>query len=160
MNFDENDLESTIISKLQDKGYEYGNTTDSWFEDRELNDYVNRDLLFVSLKTINPTIKDSWIDDAITSIVRISNTTLFERNRIFHNYLINGIRIETGNDESNPTIKLIDFDNVENNTFQVVNQIKFNEKGQTRIPDVIIYINGIPLVVFELKSQSIGKTHF
>lgn len=160
MNFNENDLELTILSKLQNKGYEYGNATDSWFEDRELNEFVNRDLLFARLKTINPTSKDSWIEDAITSIVRISNTTLFERNRVFHSYLVNGISVETGNDESNPTIKLIDFENIENNTFQVANQLKFNEKGQTRIPDVIVYINGLPLVVFELKSPEYRENTF
>lgn len=160
MNFSESDLEFTILSKLQDKGYEYGNTTDSWFEDRELNEFINKDLLFARLKTINPKSKNSWIDDAITSILRISSTTLFERNRIFHDYLTNGIRIETGNDESNPTIKLIDFENVENNTFQIVNQIKFNEKGQTRIPDILVYINGLPLIIFELKSTEYRKDTF
>ncbi len=160
MNFSESDLEFTILSKLQDKGYEYGNTTDSWFEDRELNEFINKDLLFARLKTINPKSKNSWIDDAITSILRISSTTLFERNRIFHDYLTNGIRIETGNDESNPTIKLIDFENVENNTFQVVNQIKFNEKGQTRIPDILVYINGLPLIIFELKSTEYREGTF
>ncbi len=160
MNFSESDLEFTILSKLQDKGYEYGNTTDSWFEDRELNEFINKDLLFARLKTINPKSKNSWIDDAITSILRISSTTLFERNRIFHDYLTNGIRVETGNDESNPTIKLIDFENIENNTFQVVNQIKFNEKGQTRIPDILVYINGLPLIIFELKSTEYREDTF
>lgn len=152
MSFSENDLELNIISILQSKGYEYGNETDQWFQDRELNEFVNKDLLFLSLKTINPTAKTPWIEDAILSVLRIDNNLLFERNRIFHEYLTKGIEVETGNDESNPIIKLIDYENIFNNTFEVVNQIKYNEKGQTRIPDVIIYINGLPLVIFELKS--------
>jgi type I restriction enzyme R subunit len=160
MNFSENDLELSILSKLKNKGYEYGNLSDTWFQDRELNEFINKDLLFSRLKSINPTAKDSWVDDAMMSIMRIDSNILFERNRIFHDYLTNGIRVETGNDESNPTIKIVDFDNIDNNTFQVVNQIKFNEKGQTRIPDVIIYVNGIPLVVFELKSPEYRNDTF
>ena len=157
MNFNESDLEAAIIEKFKQKKYEYGNDQDPWFIERELSDFVNKDLLFKQLKSINPNISVNLIEDAIYSILNINNTNLFERNRIFHKYLPEGVTVETGNDESNPTIKLIDFEKVENNLFEVANQIKFNEKGQTRIPDVLIYINGLPLVAFELKSPEYSK---
>lgn len=152
MSFNENDLESVILEKLNNKGYEYGNDTDSWFSERKLNEFVNTDLLISQLKVLNNHVKESLLESAVNEILNIDVPSLFERNRIFHEYLTRGITIETGNNESNPTIRLIDFENVNNNIFEVVNQVRFNEKGQTRIPDVIVYTNGLPLVVFELKS--------
>ena len=151
----ESDVEEYILDRLENKGYSYIcdlGDENSWATSRSLDEFINEDALRAQLIKINKGVKLSLIDDAISSIKNIDNPILFERNRIFHDYLTNGIRVETGNDESNPTIRIIDFDNAENNLFEVANQLKFNEKGQTRIPDVLIYINGLPLVVFELKS--------
>lgn len=150
----ESDIENVIIDKLINLGYDFLNPDDenSWVCSRSLDEFIDVDLLRIQLLKINKGVKISLIDDAISSILRITNPSLFERNRTFHEYLTRGIEVETGNDDSNPTIKLIDFDNVDNNIFQVTHQLKFNEKGKTRIPDVIIYINGIPMIVFELKS--------
>ena len=151
----ESDVEEYIIDNLVDKGYSYiVNLQDDncWATSRKLDEFINEDTLRTQLIEINKGIKLDLIDDAINTIKHIDNPILFERNRIFHKYLTEGVTVETGNDESNPTIKLIDFEKVENNLFQVANQIKFNEKGQTRIPDVLIYINGLPLIIFELKS--------
>lgn len=159
----ESNVEEYIISKLESFGYDYLNNEGDefcWASARQLDEFINDEVLRNRLVKINKGIKLSLIDDAITTIKRISESTMFERNRVFHSYLVNGISVETGNDESNPTIKLIDFENVENNTFQVANQLKFNEKGQTRIPDVIVYINGLPLVVFELKSPEYRENTF
>ncbi len=160
MHFCESDLEDYIINELINKNYQYGIESDAWFADRNLDEFINKNLLFNQLRTLNRGVKDSLIEMAISEILRIDTPSLFEKNRIFHDYLTKGIPVETGNDDSNPTIKLIDFDNAENNIFQVVNQVKFNEKGQTRIPDVIIYINGVPLVVFELKSPEYRNDTF
>jgi hypothetical protein len=77
---------------------------------------------------------------------------LFEKNLTFHNCLVNGITVEHEDYKINPLINLIDFDHPKNNVFQVCHQIKFNEGRSNRIPDVIIYINGLPLVVMELKT--------
>ena len=151
----ESDVEEYIIDNLVDKGYSYiVNLQDDncWATSRKLDEFINEDTLRAQLVEINKGVKLDLIDDAINTIKHIDNPILFERNRIFHKYLTEGVTVETGNDESNPTIKLVDFEKVEDNLFEVANQIKFNEKGRTRIPDVLIYINGLPLVVFELKS--------
>ena len=66
--------------------------------------------------------------------------------------LVEGITIEDKDYAVNPLIKLVDFEHPENNVFQVTHQIKFREGHDTRIPDVIVYINGIPLIVMELKT--------
>ena len=159
----ESDVEEYIINNLVRKGYSYMiNLEDEncWSSSRNLDEFINENTLREQLLRINKGLKPTLIEDAIRSIKYIDNNQLFERNRIFHKYLVNGIDVETGNNESNPTIKLIDFDNVENNLFEVANQLKFNEKGQTKIPDVIIYINGMPLVVFELKSPEYRNDTF
>ena len=160
----ESDVENVIIDKLTDLGYEFlnpeENDENSWVCARSLDEFIDVSLLRTQLQKINKGVKVGLIDDAISSILRITNPSLFERNRIFHDYLTRGIEVETGNNESNPTIKIVDFDNVDNNIFQVTHQLKFNEKGQTRIPDVLIYINGIPMIIFELKSPEYREDTF
>ena len=144
MSFNENDLELTIIDNFLKKGYDYANNTDPWFSERKLNEFVNTDLLLSQLRVLNSGVKEPLLQAAIKEIINIDVPSLFERNRIFHEYLVKGIQVETGNNESNPTVRLIDFENINNNVFQIANQVKFNEKGQKRIPDVIVYINGLP----------------
>lgn len=160
----ESDVENVIIDKLTDLGYEFlnpeENDENSWVCARSLDEFIDVSLLRTQLQKINKGVKVGLIDDAISSILRITNPSLFERNSIFHDYLTRGIEVETGNNESNPTIKIVDFDNVDNNIFQVTHQLKFNEKGQTRIPDVLIYINGIPMIIFELKSPEYREDTF
>ena len=104
----ESDVEEYIISKLESFGYDYLNNEDDefcWASARQLDEFINDEVLKNRLVKINKGINLSLIDDAITTIKRISESTMFERNRVFHSYLVNGISVETGNDESNPTIK-------------------------------------------------------
>ena len=145
-------VEETIISLLQNKDYEFIDEYDSWVADRKLDEFFNRELLLDCLKRINKINDESILNETINVISRLENPSLFERNFAFHRYLIDGITIESKDYEVNPLIKLVDFDNPENNVFQVSHQIKFNEGRSNRIPDVIIFINGLPLVVMELKS--------
>ncbi|MCF0117337.1 MAG: type I restriction endonuclease subunit R, partial [Bacilli bacterium] len=145
-------VEETIISLLQNKGYELIDEFDHWVANRKLDEFINKDLLLDSLRKINKVKSDSVLIDAINTITRLENPSLFERNFSFHKYLIDGITIESKDYEVNPLIKFIDFVNPDNNTFQVCHQVKFNEGKNTRIPDIIIYVNGLPLVVMELKS--------
>ncbi|MDD4584803.1 MAG: type I restriction endonuclease subunit R, partial [Bacilli bacterium] len=159
----ESDVEEYVISKLEMFGYQYLNNEDDelcWASSRKLDEFIDEDVLRAQLIKINKGVKLALINDAIYSIKRITNPMLFERNRIFHEYLVKGIEVETGNEQSNPTIKLIDFENIENNLFNVANQLKFNEKGQTRIPDVLVFINGLPLIIFELKSPECREDTF
>ena len=145
-------VEETIISLLQKQGYEFIETDYQWIRDRRLDEFVNVELLYECLSRINNTNDKDVLDQVINKITRIDNPSLFERNHIFHKYLINGITVDSKDYDINPLIKLIDYDNPQNNVFQVCHQVKFNEGRNTRIPDVIIYINGLPLIVMELKS--------
>lgn len=146
-------VEESIISLLEKQGYELiDNEYDDRVLNRKLDEFLNEELLLNSLKKINKTNDEEILKEAIKTIKNIDNPSLFERNHIFHNYLINGITIDSKNYDVNPIIKFVDFDNTNNNVFHVSHQIEFKESRNKRIPDIIIFINGIPLIVMELKS--------
>lgn len=146
-------VEESIIALLQKQGYELAEPDSSeWFSTRNLDDFINVELLESCLLKINSVKERRIIEEAIKTIQRIDNPSLFERNYQFHRMLVEGITIEDKDYAVNPLIKLVDFEHPENNVFQVTHQIKFREGHDTRIPDVIVYINGIPLIVMELKT--------
>lgn len=145
-------VEETIISLLQNKDYELIDENDYWVSNKKLDEFFNRALLLDCLKKINHIYDESILNEAINMLTRLENLSLFERNFQFHKYLIDGDTVESKDYEINPLIRFIDFNNPENNVFQVSHQIKFNEGKSVRIPDVIIFINGLPLIVMELKS--------
>lgn len=148
----EKTVEEAIMSLLKNKGYQLLDEKNDWILNRKLDEFINEEQLRESLNRINKIKSTDVIQEAINKITRLDNPSLFERNQQFHKILVHGITIESRDFDTNPLIKFIDFDNFENNTFEVMHQVKFNEGKNTRIPDVIIYINGIPLIVMELKS--------
>ncbi len=154
--FSESTLEDALIALiLEHQHYQYlDNDTDPWVSSRKLNDFINQELLLNQLALINPGIRSEILLEVIKKIKLIDSPSLFERNRIFHNYLVRGITIDDYFSDVNPTIKLIDFSSPFNNIFQITHQIVFNESKErnNRKPDIVIYINGIPLIVMELKS--------
>lgn len=152
--FYESDVERTIIESLVELGYSYVGDDNEWLQERKLSDFINEQVLMTQLIKINKGVNIKILEEAVKTIMNIDQPSLFERNRIFHNYLIDGITIEDFSSDVNPLIKLVDFNNIDNNCFEAANQIKFKEftNRSTRIPDVILFINGLPLVVMELKS--------
>lgn len=152
-------IEKTIIELLKIKGYEFIEENNFWVLERQLDEFLNKDLLMQSLKIINKTQDEEILNEVINTILNLEKPSLFERNFLFHKILINGLTIESKNYKINPHIKIIDFENIENNIFCVSHQIKFNEGKNTRIPDIIIFINGIPLIVMELKSFDESATN-
>ncbi len=145
-------IESSIIELLQKLNYELIDENDEWIANRTLDEFINEELLRESIIRINKMKDEKIISSAINIVKRLENPSLFENNMQFHKYLIGGINIDSKDYKVNPLIKLIDFENPTNNTYQVCHQVKFKEGRNTRIPDVIIYINGLPLVVMELKT--------
>ena len=154
----ESDIEEAIIELLKNKNYEFIDVNDNWILNRKLDEFINKDLLLDCLSRINVTNDFEILNESVNKITRLENPSLFERNFAFHKYLIDGITIESKNYPVNPLIRLIDFESPENNIFQVSHQVKFNEGRNNRIPDVVIYINGLPLIVMELKSFSEDAT--
>jgi len=158
--FVESDLEKAIIERLENIGYDYAIDSDDWCLSRPLDSFINEELLIDRLSVINPGVKIAVLEQAVSTLKNIDNPSLFERNHIIHRWLTDGIQVEDYESDVNPLVKFIDFTNIKNNVFQVANQLKFKENRNLRIPDVIIFINGIPLVVFELKSIEYNEDTF
>ncbi len=144
-------VEETILSLLEEQGYELLSDNDAWVINRKLSDFINEELLLSQLKKINKNASEEVLLEAINVIKRIDHPSLFERNKQFHKMLVDGITIEDLNSDINPLIKLIDYDDCNKNVFQVAHQIKCREYHDTRIPDILVFINGLPLVIMELK---------
>lgn len=158
--FTESSLEIAIIEQLTELGYDYAIDTDQWSLSRSLDSFINEELLLDRLYAINPGVKTDILEQAIAMLKNIDNPSLFERNHVVHKWLTDGIQVDDYHSDVNPLIRFIDFDNIKNNVFQVANQLKFKESRNLRIPDVILFVNGIPLVIFELKSIEYNEDTF
>ena len=111
-----------------------------------------------SIKRINPWIEDDQINEVIRRITTPQANSLLEANREIHELLLENISVQenrkTG--EKSPTVKFIDFRNPENNSFIAISQFKVNIPGTEKhiIPDIVLFVNGLPLVVVECKSPA------
>lgn len=116
-------------------------------------------MLSTSLQTINPTLPSSAIQEAIFKLKNFNSIDLLKQNEAFINYLQNGITvsIQEKAETQYPIVKLIDFEHPENNSFYAINQWTVEENAVKR-PDVVLFVNGLPLVVIELKSCSRENT--
>ena len=157
--FNEAVFENALVQYLVDElGYTHVFGPDV---DRDYKDVLYEDDLRSALERINPGVSREAIDAAIFTLKNRLSGNLIQRNETFTGYLQNGLTVsimENGN-AVYPLIKLIDYDNIDNNSFIVANQWTIIEKEQKR-PDVILFINGFPLVVMELKSCSRAQTSY
>ena len=158
--FTESSLEIAVIEQLVELGYDYAIDTDQWCLSRPLDAFINEELLLGRLMAINPGVKISVLEQAISRLKTLDNPSLFERNHVVHKWLTDGMQVEDYESDVNPLVRFIDFAHTEKNVFQVANQLKFKENRNLRIPDVILFVNGIPLIVFELKSIEYGEDTF
>lgn len=117
------------------------------------------DILIESIERINNGLPHTAIDDALYRLKNFENGELVQKNMVFMDYLQNGVPVRyfDGSEEKSSIVYLIDYDNVNNNSFIVANQWTFIESSNKR-PDIILFINGLPLVVMELKSPSREET--
>lgn len=117
------------------------------------------DILIESIERINNGLPHTAIDDALYRLKNFENGELVQKNMVFMDYLQNGVPVRyfDGSEEKSAIVYLIDYDNVNNNSFIVANQWTFIESSNKR-PDIILFINGLPLVVMELKSPSREET--
>ena len=156
MSVNENTLEQAIISDLQDKGYEYIFGPDI---DRDYHEVILRDAFDAALFRINAGITASMIEETYKTIKNLGLLKLEDINAAFHKYLIEGVPVPYKKDGENRTftVKLVDFEYPENNDFKVINQFTVIDVKQKR-PDILIFINGIPMVLFELKNTTKADT--
>ena len=152
----ENTLEQAIISELQEKGYEhiYGPEIE-----RDYHKVILEDCFRDSIYHINAGITEEIITEAYKAIRNLGLLKLEDLNAAFHKYLIEGVPVpyKKDNESRTFTVKLIDFDKPEANDFKVINQYTIIEYKNKR-PDLLVFINGIPMVLFELKNMANDST--
>ena len=156
MTVNENTLEQAIITELQDKGYDYLYGPDI---ERDYHEVILEDCFKASLLNINPGITTEIIQEAYKSVKNLGLLKLEQLNEAFHKFLIEGVPVPYQKDGENRTftVKLIDFATPEINDFKVINQFSVIEY-KTKRPDLLIFVNGIPLVLFELKNMANDNT--
>ena len=150
--FNEEQLEDATLSIFEELGYDKLNGYDI---DRDYQSVFMDNNLFDDLSNINREFNDSQIQEAIKTIKSLSHGNPVEDNKIFTRYLLEGvpIQIKTSTGYQYKNVKLIDFDNINSNHFQAIQQFTIVE-FDTKRPDIIIFVNGIPLVVVELKTAT------
>ena len=151
--FTEESFENVVVEYLKELDYDYIHGSNLTRDNKEV---LLLDKLEENIIKINKETPISSIKEAIRKIRTFETNDVFTNNKLFHKYLTEGIEITDFIDGKTVyhTVKLIDFDNIKNNEFLVVNQLEIVEDDIKKIPDVIIYVNGIPLVCMELKSTS------
>lgn len=107
-----------------------------------------------AVKRINPTLSPVLLEDALKEVHRISSPEMLASNEVFHRLLTEGVKVSRSQDgdERGDLVWLIDFAHPENNEFVVANQFTVIENHQNKRPDLVLFVNGIPLVVIELKN--------
>ena len=160
LDINEDFFERTLIERLVEKhGYKFLHGPDVARSTNEYRDVFLPGIFSSALARINKELPSAAIQEAILKLSNIEGGSLEQRNETFTDYLQSGVEVRyfDGKEERNDIVRLLDFDNPESNTFHVVNQWTFVEYSEKR-PDVICFVNGMPLVVFELKSPSREET--
>ena len=155
----EDEIEQYQLQLLQNLGYAYHHGYDLQPEGKDqerenFGEIVLKDRLQQAIHRLNPTIPADALNQAQREIFNIASSDLPNNNEIFHKYLTEGITVEyqkNGETRGEP-VNLIDWHNIDNNEFLVVNQFTVIEDNHNRRPDLVIFINGLPLVVIELKN--------
>ena len=157
----ESQIEDFAIELLKQQGYDYLFGADIAPDGKNplrksFEDVILFDRLKTAIKRINPDLPEVAVEDAIKELSQIHTPDLIANNEIFHRMLTEGIKVSYTKDgiEKGDIVWLIDFKNPQNNDFLVVNQFTVIENNINKRPDIVIFINGLPLVVMELKNPA------
>ena len=155
--YTEADYENSVIELFRnDLGYEYAYGPDI---ERDFYSPLYEDVLVDSLYRLNRVLPDDAIQDAVFKLKNFENGELVQKNTVFMDYLQNGIPVRyfVGGEERSSIVYLVDYKNPHNNSFIVANQWTYIENSNKR-PDIILFLNGLPVVLVELKSPSREET--
>lgn len=154
----ENEIEEIALGYLQKLGYSYLLGTvispDGEHPERQYNEVVLITRLRDAIDKLNPTITQDAKEDALKKVLRTDSPNALINNETFHKYLTEGVDVEvrTADGIRGEKVYIVDFNQPENNEFLAVNQFTIIEGNQNKRPDIILFINGLPLVVIELKN--------
>lgn len=156
MAYTEANYENAVIQLIEQLGYTHVYGPDVV---RDYTDPLYSEVLEGALIAVNPGIPQAAINEALFKLRNIENGKLEQRNIIFTDYLQNGIEVAYfhNGEQKYERVHLIDYAHIDRNSFIVANQWTFQEHSEKR-PDVVIFVNGLPLVVIELKSPSREET--
>lgn len=155
--YTEADYENSVIELFRSElGYDYIYAPDV---ERDFYSPLYDEVLEESLRRINKDLPSDAISDAIFKLKNFENGELVQKNAVFMDYLQNGIEVRyfVDGEERSSIVYLVDYKNLDNNSFIVANQWTFIENSNKR-PDVILFLNGLPVVLIELKSPSREET--
>lgn len=165
MNLIESDIEKLAIELFQRLGYHYIYAPDIAFDSESPERTSYEEVLLAgrlqnAIRKINPFIPVHAQEQALKDVQRIQSPELLVNNEAFHKLLTDGVPVsyQKNGNERGDKVWLIDFNNPENNEFLVVNQFTIIENNTSKRPDVLLFVNGIPLVLLELKNAADEKT--
>lgn len=123
----------------------------------EMYEVVLEDRLTTSLKRINPWLNENNLQKAVRKILAISGSSLMEINSEAHKLITkaDALSLKPSPEDKPIPVKFIDYENIDNNEFLVVNQMKFKGERANSVPDLVVFINGLPLAVLEAKAQKV-----
>lgn len=157
MPYTEANYENAVIEIFRDTlGYDYVYAPDLV---RDYTDPLYNDQLLESLQNINETLPTAAITEAVYKLRNFESGSFLQKNIRFMDYLQNGISVNyyENSEQRSSLVKLIDYEHIDRNSFLVSNQWTIVENSEKR-PDLLVFINGLPLVIFELKSPSREET--
>ncbi len=154
--YTEADYEKSVIELFQEMGYRYVYAPDL---ERDLRSPLYKDELEQALYRLNPDMPGDAIMDALYKLHNFENGELVQKNAVFMDYIQHGIEVRyfVKGEERSGLVYLVDYSNPDNNSFVVANQWTFVENSNKR-PDVLLFLNGLPVVLVELKSPSREET--
>jgi type I restriction enzyme R subunit len=161
----EADVERSLLEQLQEMGYETVAGPEiapggERSERKSWGDVVLRDRLRSALVRINAHLPAGAVAEALRQVGRLESPSLIQNNRRFHQSLVERVDVEVqlpgraGGGVSHEKVALIDFEDPESNDFLAVSQFRLEENRKKRRLDVVVFVNGLPLAVFEIKNPA------
>lgn len=156
----ENEIEEIALEYFDRLGYEIIHapdiSPDGERPERQYNEVVLTNRLRAAIDRLNPTIPSEARAEALRKVLRTDSPNLLINNETFHKYLTEGVDVEVRREGGirGDKVYLVDFETAENNEFLALNQFTIIENNNNSRPDIILFINGLPLVLIELKNAA------
>ncbi len=151
----ESDIEKWVVELLEQQGYTYLAPDEQEAERGDLREVILQSRLRAAVERLNPNVSEDAREDAIKKVLQVASQPLLaEANEEFQRMLTDGVSVHDYNDgeQRGEIVHLIDFDNARNNDLVVSNQFTVPFDNSSKRPDVVLIVNGLPLVVIELKN--------